>query len=231
VSRPSGTSSSTVSIPETEELLSAVFTPEAADSRWFRVQRVAIAFAGLLVGCAALWVAMRNVRWSDVVTLAAGGDLRLALMGTLRYTASLFVRAWRWDLLLRELGQLRYRDAAAATFVGFAANYLLPARLGELVRVDYLKRITGTGRAASTGTVVVERTLDGLTVFIFIVIGILIFGLDRIETRPAFAVVARLLLTAALLFGGRFAVIMLSANFVSVWRTRREPSYGSFCEF
>jgi hypothetical protein len=96
--------------------------------------------------------------------------------------------------------------------VGFAANYLLPPRLGELVRVDYRKRITGTGRAASTGTVVVERTLDGLTVLIFIVIGILVFGLDRMEARPAFAVIERLLLTAGLLFGGLFAVIMLSAN-------------------
>jgi hypothetical protein len=127
VSRLCGTSSSTASVPETEEPSPAVFAPRPADSRWFRVRRVAIAFAGLLVGCTALWVAMRNVRWSDVVTLAAGGDLRLALIGTFLYifTSSTRSRALADNSIGPNLGWCcsRQRSFGPASYPAKLAHY------------------------------------------------------------------------------------------------------------
>src|SRR6266478_7544987 len=105
--------------------MSAMFVTGTGASRWFGAKRVAMAAAGFVIGCTALWIATRNVNWSDVITVVVEGDLRLALLGTLLYVTSLLVRAWRWHLLLRELEPLRYRTVTAATFVGFAANYLL----------------------------------------------------------------------------------------------------------
>ena len=44
--------------------------------------------------------------------------------------------------------------------VGYAANNVLPARLGELVRSHYLGDREGISRTTTLGTVVVERVVD-----------------------------------------------------------------------
>jgi uncharacterized protein (TIRG00374 family) len=44
--------------------------------------------------------------------------------------------------------------------IGYLANNILPARLGELVRSHYLGDREGISRAAALGTVVVERVVD-----------------------------------------------------------------------
>ena len=44
--------------------------------------------------------------------------------------------------------------------VGYLANNILPARLGELVRSHYLGDREGISRASALGTVVVERVVD-----------------------------------------------------------------------
>jgi uncharacterized protein (TIRG00374 family) len=44
--------------------------------------------------------------------------------------------------------------------VGYLANNVLPARLGELVRSHYLGDREGISRSATLGTVVVERVVD-----------------------------------------------------------------------
>ena len=44
--------------------------------------------------------------------------------------------------------------------VGYLANNVLPARLGELVRAHYLGDREGISRSATLGTVVVERVVD-----------------------------------------------------------------------
>jgi uncharacterized protein (TIRG00374 family) len=44
--------------------------------------------------------------------------------------------------------------------IGYVANNILPARLGELIRVHYLGDREGISRASALGTVVVERVVD-----------------------------------------------------------------------
>ena len=50
--------------------------------------------------------------------------------------------------------------------VGYLANNILPARLGELVRSHYLGDREGISRASALGTVVVERVVDTAVVVV-----------------------------------------------------------------
>src|SRR5262249_17238085 len=56
--------------------------------------------------------------------------------------------------------------------VGYAANNLLPARLGELVRADFVGRRYQISRLAVVGTIVVERLFDVVVFIGFIFAGI-----------------------------------------------------------
>lgn len=85
---------------------------------------------------------------------------------------SLIVRTLRWHVLLRELSNVSYRKVGEALIVGYAINFTLPARLGELFRADYAKRRFGVTRSAVLGSIVIERLSDGITVVLFLSVGL-----------------------------------------------------------
>lgn len=70
------------------------------------------------------------------------------------------LRGWRWQRLLAPVGRVRYRAALGSLLIGYLANNLLPARLGELVRSHLLGDREGLSRTTVFGTVVVERLID-----------------------------------------------------------------------
>lgn len=70
------------------------------------------------------------------------------------------LQSLRWYAVMRPVLGLRYAQAYRAQIVGTMFNAILPARGGDLLRVQYLGRRTGKSRAAIFGTEVVDRWLD-----------------------------------------------------------------------
>ncbi|HEY3163769.1 MAG TPA: lysylphosphatidylglycerol synthase transmembrane domain-containing protein, partial [Candidatus Limnocylindrales bacterium] len=87
-------------------------------------------------------------------------DLRWIALALLFVSGDLAFRALRWQRLLRPIRAVRYPPMLGYLLVGYLANNILPARLGELVRSHYLGDREGISRAAALGTVVVERVVD-----------------------------------------------------------------------
>lgn len=69
-------------------------------------------------------------------------------------------QALRWHMVMGPLLGLKYGQAYRAQVVGMMFNALLPARGGDLLRVQYLGRRTGKSRATILGTEFVDRWLD-----------------------------------------------------------------------
>jgi uncharacterized membrane protein YbhN (UPF0104 family) len=118
------------------------------------------AILGLAVSAVAVYLVVRQV------DLAAAADvLRTAMPAFVAATVACIcldvaLRAFRWRGILAPVGLLRVRTVAASLLVGYLANNVLPARLGELVRSHHLGDRTGLSRASVLGTVVVERIVD-----------------------------------------------------------------------
>jgi uncharacterized membrane protein YbhN (UPF0104 family) len=96
----------------------------------------------------------------------------------LAYTLSILCRVVRWRILLRHVAVLSFPAVASALVIGFAANNVLPAKLGELVRADCLKRRSGIGRASVLGSIVLERLQD-----VVIILALLLFGFLGVSER------------------------------------------------
>jgi uncharacterized membrane protein YbhN (UPF0104 family) len=69
-------------------------------------------------------------------------------------------RTVRWQGLLAPIQRVRFVPVLGYLLVGYLANNVLPARLGELVRSHYLGDREGMSRATTLGTIVVERVVD-----------------------------------------------------------------------
>jgi uncharacterized protein (TIRG00374 family) len=112
------------------------------------ISAVAIALVVRQVDLAAAWEVLRGAAPAFVAATVACIVLDVAL------------RALRWRGLLAPVARLPLPTVTASLLVGYLANNILPARLGELVRSHHLGDRTGVSRASVLGTVVVERVVD-----------------------------------------------------------------------
>jgi uncharacterized protein (TIRG00374 family) len=83
------------------------------------------------------------------------------------------VRAWRWAILLEPIKKTAFSHRLSSTMIGFAANCVLPARLGEFVRANYLGAAEKMSASSALGTIVVERLFDGFTLLLILLIGLI----------------------------------------------------------
>jgi hypothetical protein len=77
------------------------------------------------------------------------------------------LRGWRYRTILGSLGyQVKLSVSTACIFVSQTANLIIPARLGDFVRVFILKHEYSTTYSEGVSSIVVERVFDIFTVAI-----------------------------------------------------------------
>jgi uncharacterized protein (TIRG00374 family) len=118
------------------------------------------ALVGVVISVITIVVIVRGVDLAKVVDI-----LRTANPGWVALTLAcvvidLSIRSLRWKRLLAPVRSVPYSRMVGYLLIGYLANNVLPARLGELVRSHYLGDREGISRATTLGTVVVERIID-----------------------------------------------------------------------
>lgn len=165
---------------------------------------------GFAVTVLLLWWAMRDVSPAHVVHEIRTADPVLLTLAVIIQLLGLVIRAARWGVLLEPTDPgVRFRPRLVSTVIGFAANNVIPARVGEFARAYSLRRLAGIPIAAVFGTLVIERIFDGLVIvsFLFLSMGAASFpaadpSASGIDPRAAARAVA-------LLMGALGAVLLL----------------------
>jgi hypothetical protein len=85
----------------------------------------------------------------------------------------MIVRSSRWKLLLKQDTSLSSGFVLKALVIGYMINNILPAKVGELARMEYIKRKKGIGRVFLLGTIFLERFIDVLIVIVLFCISML----------------------------------------------------------
>ena len=85
-----------------------------------------------------------------------------------------WLKAVRWRLLLAPLRKFRTREVVPPLMIGFMENNILPAHLGELIRVFVLSRKFALSKTAVLSSVILERVLDMLVILLFVGVGLLV---------------------------------------------------------
>jgi len=86
------------------------------------------------------------------------------------YMAGHFVRGQRCRTILRPHCDLDLWTATNCTIIGYAANNLLPARMGEVVRAYVLGRKAAVSVSLALAITFLERILDGLVITLILVL-------------------------------------------------------------
>jgi hypothetical protein len=131
------------------------------------------------------------------------------------YFVAVYFRTLRWTFLLRPLVGTPKRAIFPVVIVGYAANNLVPVRIGEVIRAYYLATRERTSAAGAFGTIAVERAADVMALLFFLALAWIFLpvtgAFDSLaDNTPGGApVLALAALTPFLLVAG--AVVVLTA--------------------
>lgn len=117
-------------------------------------------WVGLVISVLFLYLALRNVRFDEIRRALGQVDPALLLLAATVFLISFSVRAVRWRYILRPVEKIGHGPVFSLLSIGFMANNVLPARLGEFVRAYFLSRKTGIRKSLSLATILLERLSD-----------------------------------------------------------------------
>jgi uncharacterized protein (TIRG00374 family) len=159
------------------------------------------ALLGTVVSLVAIALVLRSVDTGGTIeVLRTAAPAWIALVVAL-ISFDVLLRAVRWQRLLVPIRHVAFLPVLSYLLVGYLANNVLPARLGELVRSHYLGDREGLSRTTTLGTVVVERVVDTAVVVAIAAFAILVLNIRGV-------------VTSAVLIGG--AVVGLLAIFLGI---------------
>lgn len=128
---------------------------------------------GVGISMLLLWGLARKIDTRQLLAALQHLDWRYLLAAVGVTFFSYWLRAVRWRLLLLHERPLPLRSLYPATIVGYMANNLFPARLGELVRAWMLADREQLKLPPVLASLVIDRFWDGLSVMIMLALVLL----------------------------------------------------------
>src|SRR6266702_186528 len=127
-------------------------------------------WVGIGISTFFLFLLFRKIDFDKLLAALGEMDYRYLFPAVLFTFISYFFRAVRWRFLLLPMKKTQLRNLFPATIIGYMANNLLPARLGEFVRAYVLGDKEGIDKSAVFATLVLDRLLDGFTVLLMLLL-------------------------------------------------------------
>jgi glycosyltransferase 2 family protein len=131
----------------------------------------ALKFLGFLaLGILLLWLAFRKVDFNRVGENLKQANYYWIVLSIIFSLLAFILRARRWQLLIHPLGfHPTFWHTFHALMIGYIANIALP-RIGEVTRCVVLGKKEKIAVDKLIGTVIIERTIDFLSVLIFLIL-------------------------------------------------------------
>lgn len=183
-------------------------------SRWTKLS------LGILVTIACLWWAFQQMLagengpkpasqvFQEIAAAFRKADYRTLPVMWFCLAVFYWLKVIRWKYLLSPLGQFQpVRELMPSTVIGFAFNNVLPAHLGEFVRVFVFSRQTKLPRTAVLSSIVLERMFDIVAILFFLVVGLWFADIQGLDPKVESAMILFTVAVCVGLVGAVFFVI------------------------
>lgn len=160
---------------------------------------------GILISIVFLILLFYNININQVIASVKSFNLIYFIPAFLIYTLSYIVRTMRWKELLSVSKEIHFLKVWKALYIGYMANNLLPARMGELYRAHIIGTDQNFKRSSALASIFAERVFDGLTLVSLMIILIIFF-----YNKPYLTQIC--LITSTIFFGSFILIIIASRN-------------------
>ncbi|UCE67057.1 MAG: flippase-like domain-containing protein [Candidatus Zixiibacteriota bacterium] len=124
--------------------------------KWFNVA------IGIAVSAFFIYLSFRRVQPAEILYSLKKADYIWIFPNMAIVILTMIIRSVRWRYLLQNIKQFGIKRLFPSVMIGFMANNVLPARLGEFIRAYSLGIKSGESRSSIFATVVIERIFDSL---------------------------------------------------------------------
>jgi uncharacterized protein (TIRG00374 family) len=119
------------------------------------------------------------------------------------------IKAWRWKMLLEPIGRFKtLTDLLPAIMIGFAFNNVLPAHLGEFIRMFVFSKEHKVSKTGVFSSIALERIFDVIAILSFLAVGLLLVDSSQID---------RTVVVSAWVFAGGVCVGLAGAAVYLTW--------------
>jgi len=181
--------------------------------------------AGLLLAALLLWWVLRGIERDALVAQLREVSIWGWLLAAAAGLAQNVSRSFRWRALLHPVRiGVPFRPMFLAIILGYATSWVIPGRLGELVRPALLAGRERLPLGPCIGSVLADRLLDGLAVVVFFAIGLAVVPLDASAAEHVGVIRGAALLLVGLI-SVPIGILLLAGGFRS--RVERGPAQRS----
>ncbi len=153
------------------------------------MKRTGILFwGGIVISIMLLLMLIRKIDFNSLIKALLTLDLRYLVAAVFFTFLSYLLRAVRWRYLLIHERPVQISSLYPAVIIGYMANNLFPARLGEFIRAWVLAEREKLQAPAVFASLVIDRLFDGFSVML-----ILAFVLLNLELPPGMEQSAKVL--------------------------------------
>ena len=168
-------------------------------------------FLGLAVTALFLWLAFRGVDFTELGRQLSRADYRTYPIYLAALAGFYTLKAYRWTLLLRNFGRYTIPQVYPALMIGFMGNNILPAHLGEFMRVFVFARDEQKSYTAILSNLILERIFDVVTILAILIVGLMFV--------PQLFEVPEIRIGAIIVCIGAVGILATTAAFV-IWTER-----------
>ena len=123
--------------------------------------------AGILISIICSWLFARKIEWAQLSVALKDAEYVYIIPTIILIFVSYYFRAVRWSALIAPIKRVSVLNLFSATMIGFMANSVLPARIGEIIKPVIVARKEKIKVTTSFATVVMERIFDLLSIIVF----------------------------------------------------------------
>lgn len=129
----------------------------------------------LIITLALLVLVFYKIDWHELVKTFKDFDCKNMVLIVPFYLLTLYLRGIRWKALLLNNPKYSPLHLGEVFTVGSMLNVFLPARAGDVYRAYYLGEVKGEKKMKVFGSIILERTLDGISVFLLLLLAVLLY--------------------------------------------------------
>ena len=124
--------------------------------------------AGIALAAVFLWLALRDTDGEAIIAAVGKCDPRFIALVLVAFAIHVSFKALRWMVLISPIRRVRFTEVVPATVIGYLANMLFPAYLGEFARAYIISRQLAIRYTPVLASVVVERMFDFFSVLVYL---------------------------------------------------------------
>ncbi len=130
---------------------------------------------GILISLVFLYLAFRKVDAVELWAALKAANYWYILPNVVLVIGSMWMRAYRWKFMVNPIKKVGIGSLFPSVMIGFMANNVLPARLGEFVRAYSLGNKEKISRSATFATIMIERIFDGFALLLILWVSLLMY--------------------------------------------------------